>query len=100
MSKVIIENTSYFLGKYIFSDLLGPIMDTYLNHYYREFLLKSQVPGQLTADFITLDYRHTRSPRIQEDFIEFDIVGDFLLRGESCENFTPEKVNFMEGKLS
>ena len=100
MSKIIIENSSRFLGKYIFSDMLGPIMDTYLKHYHHQMVVRSQIPGQLTADLITIDYRNTKSPRITEDFIEFDLVGDFIHLNESCYNLNPKKIEFMEGKLS
>lgn len=30
---VIVENSVYFVGQYIFSNMLGPVMDTFLDHY-------------------------------------------------------------------
>ena len=30
---VIIENSVYFVGQYIFTNMAGPIIDGYLNHY-------------------------------------------------------------------
>ena len=30
---VIIENSSYFVGEYIFSNMMGPVLDNFLNHY-------------------------------------------------------------------
>jgi len=30
---VIVENSSWWAGKYIFSHMLGPVLDEMLNHY-------------------------------------------------------------------
>jgi hypothetical protein len=42
----IVENSVYFLGDYIFSNLMGPIMDQFLNHYMFEFPYPSIFRGQ------------------------------------------------------
>jgi len=34
---VIIENSIFFVGKYVFSDMAGPVMDKFLNHYFFDF---------------------------------------------------------------
>lgn len=47
---VIIENSTYFVGETIFSNMLGPVMDDYLNHYEYNFKFPSLVRGQDTYD--------------------------------------------------
>jgi len=37
MGKVIIENSAFFLGDKMFSSLIGPVSDNYLNHYRYRF---------------------------------------------------------------
>lgn len=41
----IIENSSYFIGEYIFGAMLGPIMNQALNHYSLNLELESPFPG-------------------------------------------------------
>ena len=42
---VVIENSSYFVGQYIFTELLGPIMNKSTNQYTYEFVLESPFAG-------------------------------------------------------
>jgi hypothetical protein len=62
LSLVIIENSSYFMGKYMFTEMLGPVLDVYLKHYEHDFTLKNFLPGQNTWDVLTFDYRNMNSP--------------------------------------
>jgi len=62
---VIIENSVYFVGEYIFTNMLGPVMDGFLNHYKFPFAWPSMVRGQNSWDFFTLDFRNVKSPSIQ-----------------------------------
>ena len=41
-----IENSSYFLGEFMFTNLLGPIIDHALNHYHTTLWFRSMIPGQ------------------------------------------------------
>jgi len=36
---VIVENSTPFAGKYIFSHMLGPVLDEMLNHYKADIYL-------------------------------------------------------------
>ena len=56
---VIIENSVYFVGQYIFTNMMGPVMDSFLNHYMFPFAFPSMVRGQNTWDIFTLDFRQT-----------------------------------------
>lgn len=42
---VIIENSVYFVGQYIFTNMAGPVMDSFLNHYMFPFAFPSLVRG-------------------------------------------------------
>jgi hypothetical protein len=42
---VILENSVYFVGEYIFSDMMGPVMDKLLNHYMITFPYPSIIKG-------------------------------------------------------
>lgn len=82
---VIIENSVYFVGQYIFTNMAGPVMDSFLNHYMFPFAFPSLVRGQNTWDLFTLDYRQTQSPYIGEGWIDFFLSGEVLYGGEGCE---------------
>jgi hypothetical protein len=43
---VVIENSVYYLGDYVLSSMMGPILDEYLNHYSIDFGYPSLVKGQ------------------------------------------------------
>ena len=45
LSLVIIENSSYFMGKYMFTEMLGPVLDVYLKHYEHDFTIYNYLPG-------------------------------------------------------
>ena len=75
----IIENSVYFLGEYIFSNLMGPIMDQQLNHYMFEFPYPSIIRGQQTWDGFILDYRNTKSPYISDKgYIDLFFSGELV----------------------
>ena len=90
---VIVQNSCYFVGTYVFSSVLGPILTQILNNYTTVVPFKDFLPGQeSTADF-TIDYRMTQSPMIYEGFMDFWILGEFLYNGNGC-NFEHDPINF------
>ena len=42
---IILENSVSMAGRYVFTEMLGPVMDEYLNHYRYEFKLDSLIRG-------------------------------------------------------
>jgi hypothetical protein len=42
----MIENSAFFLGDKMFSEMLGPVMDKHLNHYKHHWIQKSVIGGQ------------------------------------------------------
>ena len=57
-SIIMIENSTWFVGDYIFSNMLGPIMDNFLNHYrWGPFTIPSPFEGQGTSDDFAFDFR-------------------------------------------
>lgn len=61
---VIIENSVYFVGQYIFTNMMGPIMDTFLDHYKQTLYIPSPFWGQDTWDEFRFDYRNLFNPNI------------------------------------
>lgn len=91
---VIIENSVYFVGEYIFTNMLGPVMDGFLNHYQFPFAWPSMVRGQNTYDFFTLDFRNVKSPKITEGQVDFFLSGELLYKGEEC-SLEPDNLDFI-----
>jgi len=56
---VIIENSVYFVGDYIFSEMMGPVVDKMLGHYKTGITLRSPFPGQTTSANYEFDFRNT-----------------------------------------
>ena len=82
---VIIENSVYFVGQYIFTNMMGPVMDEFLNHYMFEFSFPTMVRGQWAWDLFTYDFRNTQSPYIGEGYIDLFLHGALVYEGESCD---------------
>ena len=75
----MIENTSYFLGEYMFTNELGPVIDKALNHYRIVTPIKSVIDGFNNVDYFTFDYRNVRDPVIngKDNSATFFIYGEF-----------------------
>jgi len=93
---VIIENSIYFVGDYIFSNMGGPILDEMLNHYQSHVMVPSPFAGQGTRSIFTFDFKNTRSPYIGDGYIDMYILGELLYRpwgnfddGEHGSTFDP-----------
>lgn len=57
-SKVMIENSAWFFGKYMFTHLLGPVLDNFSNHYILPFYYVSELPGHENAtEKFHIDFR-------------------------------------------
>jgi len=61
---IVIENSVYFVGQYIFTHMLGPVLDEMMNHYKTDITLASPLLGQTSTDKFTFDFRSVRSPNI------------------------------------
>ena len=62
-SFIVIHNTAWLIGKVMFTEMLGPVMDKYLNHYRQNMVLQSPIRGQEDkADIFTFDFRNTQDP--------------------------------------
>lgn len=81
------------MGEYIFSNMFGPILDTFLNHYVFSFYMWSPFPGQNTYDIFDLDYRNTQSPYIGDGFINFYYLGELMYKKQGC-TIEPDFMNF------
>ena len=90
---IIIENSVAFVGRYVFTEMLGPVMDSYMNHYQYEFSLDSLVRGQETSDKFFFDFRNTRDPNMFEGKLDFFLFGDTIYDGEGC-SMAPDYLGF------
>jgi hypothetical protein len=75
-------------------DMMGPVMDNFLNHYRYKFQMNHLVPGQGTNDIFEFDYRNTYSPQIYNGHADFFIAGDLMYRGQGC-NLTNDNLDFL-----
>ena len=80
---VIVENSVYFVGDYIFSNMMGPIMDKALNHYHTGVVLMSPFEGQTTKATFDFDFRNTQSPFIGEGYMDSYILGELTYKPNS-----------------
>jgi hypothetical protein len=95
---IIVENSIYFTGKYMFSHMLGPIMDEMFNHYRLQLHLPSPLLGQGTVAPFTFDYRSVRSPEIQDGYIDLHILGELYHNNYECE-LQPDPMNFINSAV-
>lgn len=61
---VIIQNSVWIAGQYIFSNMFEPILTRFLREYKMHLWLKSPFDGQYMWDLFEIDYRQTRQPVI------------------------------------
>ena len=72
-------------------------MDSLLNDYRSEFVLESLVKGQTSSDLFEADFRNVRDPKINSDYIDFAITGDFRYNNTGCA-LKPDFLEFIEPK--
>lgn len=97
LAMVIVENSSYFLGKYVYADQMEPILTYAMNDYKLPFTLPNLLPGQSVASDFELDFRNTYKPFIGNGFMEMWFIGDLLFDGKSCGvNFQEVPMAFIE----
>jgi hypothetical protein len=89
------------MGKYMFTEMLGPVLDVYLRHYTYDFTMYNYIPGFETHyDVLTFDYRNMESPIIENGTIEFSMMGDTQYMGSHCHDMSPKQMEFLDGHLS
>jgi hypothetical protein len=94
---VIVENSVYFVGDYIFSEMMGPVVDKMLGHYKTQITLKSPLPGQSTSATYDFDFRNTRSPFIGEGYIDLFFLGEIIHSGHECV-IEPDFMDFVNSE--
>jgi hypothetical protein len=93
-SFVVIHNTAWLLGKYMFSNMLGPAMDKYLNHYQEDVFVPQPIFGSLLRDHFVVDYRNTHDPihDVEHNSLLFQFAGELFYKGQGCSEFNPRTV--------
>lgn len=80
---VIIENSVYFVGDYIFTNMAGPVLTEFMNDY--KFPLPSMPSpfhGQDTSADFSLDYRQTIDPFIGDGWLDTYFLGELIWNGD------------------
>jgi len=89
-----LQVTAPLLGRFMFTELLGPVIDFYLNGYQFVHRQNSLIPGQEDiSDVFQIDMRNVEDPRIFAGMFDMSFFGQTLLNGEACPNFEPEEIN-------
>ena len=73
---VMIQNTIFIIGKYVFNKVLGPQIDRFLNHYKFDFYMWSPFRGQNRFTQMQLDYRQVYAPWIGDGFVNLYAWGE------------------------
>ena len=82
---VVIENATYFVGQYIFSSILTPMLSTFTSDYQLSFSAVDMLPGQDSTDQFVLDWRSTHTPYIGDGFIDMFVNGNLIYDGQTCD---------------
>jgi len=97
---VIIENSVYFVGQYIFNGMIGPILTEFLNNYQLNLNIPAYFPGAQTASAdVTIDYRNTMTPYIGEGYIDLFFLGEMIYNGQGCE-LENDPMDFLDEQMS
>jgi len=76
-SIVMIENSIWFLGDVVFTDMLEGLIDRYSHGYQKQFWMKSRIVSNDIVDaLMNFDYRHVRAPYVGNGFIDFFFMGE------------------------
>ena len=89
-SFIMIENSAWFFGEFMFTNMLGPVFDKALNHYRYVFPIFSLLDGYHDMQPFTMDMRNTMDPFVEEHSITFGFFGELYKAGEGCPNYVPE----------
>ena len=81
---VVIEDSVSFIGEYVFTHTVGPLIDSYTNHYQFQFYWWAQWPGQWNYDLFRLDARNVRNPEIYDGHADFFLAGDLIYGEDGC----------------
>ena len=88
-SIIACENSARLFGDVMFSGMLGPAMDHFLNHYLQVLPIKSIIKGQNAVDLFALDFRNTFDPTFENSGLLFKFVGEFFYKEQGCQYFGP-----------
>lgn len=98
LAMVVIENSSYFIGKYVYSQQMQPILTYALNNYRLPFHFSNLIPGQKARGEFELDLKNTYQPFIGDNMLELYFTGELFLNNKSCGvNFKEVPMTWLTG---
>jgi len=94
---IMIENTAFFCGELILSQIGEPVLTSFMMDYKLPMkALPSPFLGQEgVTDNFTFDWRNTQDPAIYQGAMSTWIVGELLYKDKSCE-LDPDYFEFLE----
>ena len=92
-SFIVIHNTSWLIGKFMFTEMLGPVIDKYINHKRQNVVIQSPIRGQEDkADMFTFDFRNTQDPIHNTESVSFMFIGELFYKWSSCHRFSTSDI--------
>ena len=79
---IMIENSIYFVGPFLLTDMIGPNLDRLLKGYQIDWYIKSPIDqpkgdyNNRVTSLMTWDLRHTKAPKIDNGNIDFFFMGE------------------------
>ena len=99
LSLVIIENSSWAFGEFIFTNIMGPAMDKALNHY-KWLIPIYEVRNKANKYMMYVDFRNTMDPYTADTYVDFEMLGEMIYHDQGCSSFDPEPLSFWPGGQS
>lgn len=96
---VIVKNSVYWVGPFLFTNMLGPVIDSFLNHYHFDFIAETPFRGQDTKSEFSFDFRSVKDPYIGSGFINFFIVGELYYKDKGCK-MNSHRLHFFANKTT
>lgn len=91
LSLVIIENSTWAFGEFMFTQIMGPAMDKALNHYKWLFPIY-EMSGKKHMMYV--DFRNTMDPQIFDNYVDFEMLGEMIYQDHGCTTYDPEPLSF------
>lgn len=89
-SFIVIHNAAWITGPVMFTQMLGPVIDKYLNHYQMEIQVQSPIAGlEDVVETFTVDYRNVADPIHEKNSVLFKFMGEFFFQHQACKTWSP-----------
>jgi hypothetical protein len=99
LMQVISQNSIYFLGDYILSGMMEPVMTNLMSDYRINIPLGALLEGQNAHADFTVDFRQTTNPFIGKGYMDMQSSGELSYNGEGCpDTIVDNNMHFVNSK--